>query len=518
MIEELAASLRSAGVRAVFGVPGSGPSWQLLTALEQQGAPFHSVAHEGGAAIMAGAYARQSGTLGCSLSIKGPGVANAVPGIVSNAYEHWPALSIAEAYPTGGPAERMHKRLDQRALLAPVVKRFASLGAADPVRALAAAAFREMPGPVHLDLAPGPDEPASGAAESSRDPRGGMAAIERAHRPVIIAGSLAVRQKLGSALARLRVPVFTTLAAKGVLDERAPYAAGVFTGDGRSLAPESRILKDADLIVGIGLRNLEILTPAPFAAGLVAVDTIDATPWLRGLAPSHVLTLPEDAGFDELMALLGAREWGLDLVGDAVSAARAYLTRDETLPGHLFAAMQSALINATLVADTGAFCTVAEHVWTAASPDGFVASANGRFMGTSIPMALGAALAARAESLHRRAPVVCAMGDGGVRPSFSEIKLAVEEKLPIVFLLISDGRYGSIVAGASKPGLSARAVTFANPSWLRAAESIGCSAARVAGPDDALRALQHWTSADGPLFLEAHFDPDPYVHMTKDIR
>ena len=73
-------------------------------------------------------------------------------------------------------------------------------GEADPVGALAAAAFREMPGPVHLDLAPGAEEPASGPAPVSTDPGAGMAAIERARRPVVIAGSLAVRQKLGSAL------------------------------------------------------------------------------------------------------------------------------------------------------------------------------------------------------------------------------------------------------------------------------------------------------------------------------
>src|SRR4030095_4491817 len=101
----------------------------------------------------------------------------------------------------------------------------------------------------------------------------------------------------------------------------------------------------------------------------------------------------------------------------------------------------------TLVVDTGAFCTVAEHVWQAATPANFVASANGRYMGTSLPMAIGASLA------KPQTEILCITGDGGIRPFWAEIKIAVAERLPICFLLMSDGRSGRIVAAAPGGGL-----------------------------------------------------------------
>src|SRR5262245_10387996 len=110
-VQEMAVTLFSEGVRSCFGVTGSGLSWRLATALESCGVPYHAVGHEAAAAIMAGAFARQSGTLGCSLSIKGPGLANMIGGMLSNRYEQLPVLSISEAYDPAQPSSRMHKRL-----------------------------------------------------------------------------------------------------------------------------------------------------------------------------------------------------------------------------------------------------------------------------------------------------------------------------------------------------------------------------------------------------------------------
>jgi acetolactate synthase I/II/III large subunit len=57
------AALGRAGVGAVFGVVGSG-NFHVTNALAAAGARFVAARHEGGAAVMADAYARVSGELG----------------------------------------------------------------------------------------------------------------------------------------------------------------------------------------------------------------------------------------------------------------------------------------------------------------------------------------------------------------------------------------------------------------------------------------------------------------------
>ena len=519
-IANLAEGLRRADVSAAFGVPGSGLSWQLLSALADRGAPFHGVTHEAAGAIMAGAYARISRSIGCAISIKGPGLANLLPGMLSNAYEHWPVVSVSEAYGPATPPSRMHKRLDQSALVTPIAKAYATLGDPEETAAsLARLAREESPGPVHLDLfvesAPPvlPRPPRDDAGDGERGARDTVWRLASgARRPVVIVGSLATRSPWLAALSTLRVPVFTTVAAKGVLDERSSWAAGVFTGDGKSLTPECRILPEADLVIGLGLRNLEVLSPRPFASSSVLLDCIgeDAMAGFAATA-AHAHAAPED--FERMLAYLAGVTWGEDLVAESVASLRERLIGAEWLPGRLYDELQRMLPDtARLVADTGLFCTVAEHVWRAPVSERFVASANGRFMGTGVPMAIGAALA------DRESPVVCAVGDGGIAMYAAELKLAVSERLPIVFVLMSDGRYGSIASAASSPGLLLDAVTMAQPSWYRAAAAIGCESAQATTLEASLDAVGSWRSSSGPLFVEAVFDPAPYAAMTANVR
>ena len=517
-VRQLASALTRAGVTGAFGVPGSGLSWQLITALGGEGVSFTGARHEAAGAIMAGAYARRTMGLGCSITIKGPGLANALPGIVSNRYEQWPVISIAEAFGPSTPSHRMHKRLDHAALLQPVVKAYAWHGSgAAPVSDLAAIARAEVPGPVHLDLifdrtefASTPPRPVS-VDGSAGDSGALMDRIHRSSRPVVIVGSLATRREWASRLATLRVPVFTTTAAKGAVDEHVPCAAGVFTGDGKALAPESVVIPDADLVIGLGLRNLEVLQAKPFAAPMLLVDAAAAEHGVGFGAALSAHGAP-DALFGAILDALAEKAWGLDIVERSVGSVRERLMGHDWLPGRAFAALESFMAGAgCLTVDTGSFCTVAEHVWRTRNASGFLASANGRYMGTGIPMALGSAIAARG-TMH-----VCAVGDGGMMYA-SELKLAVEQKLPLLVVLMRDGRYGSIVAGASAPGLDMRAVTMREPSWWRTAEAMGLSATAVRSVHELERSLASWSPDGGPAFIEAIFDPEPYAGMVADVR
>jgi acetolactate synthase-1/2/3 large subunit len=511
-IQQLADRLVASGTDALFGVPGSGVSLQLITALEERGVAFYGTCHEAAAAVMAGAFGRVRRNLGCCISIKGPGLANMMPGVLANAYENLPVLSLAEAY-GDGPNPRAHKRLDHAATLAGAAKAWAGLASVAVVDQLVAIAREEIPGPVHLDLAPRSEglrvaPRRSGGLQQTHE---ALAAIRASSRPVLIAGSLARRRCWGQELVSLPVPVLTTLAAKGLVDERGPYAAGVFTGDGKDLSPEARVLKKADLVVGLGLRNLEVLTPHTFGLPSVLIDSVPGDSW--GFAGATVASGASDDFAREAMSLLVHKEWGADVVAAARKDVVERLTRDDWLPGRAFAVLQDVLPpDVRIVVDTGAFCTVAEHMWQAAVDDRFIASANGRFMGTGIPMALGAALA------ERYCPVICAVGDGGIRVAVGELKLALELSLPLLVAFLSDGRYGSIAGAPSAKGLSRSATLIARPSWEAPMAALGFHATRVDRICDFENAVRSWRWREGPMFIEAVFDPTRYVTMTAGVR
>ncbi|MGH2454269.1 MAG: thiamine pyrophosphate-dependent enzyme [bacterium] len=516
-VEQAASILVEQGVRHAFGVTGSGPSLALITALEALGARYYPSSHEAAGALMAGALGELSGALGVAISVRGPGLANMLPGIVHNAFERRPSLSVSEALGAETPSWRKHKRLDHRSLLAPVVKATGTLdGFPGEFLTLLAIAHQEVPGPVHLDLclhghrqAGGETAPATtGSAWTGSD--GLKDRLAAAQHPLVIAGSLAKRATWRDGLARLQVPVFTTVAGKGALDESLPHSAGVWTGDGKELAPESLLLAQADLVLGIGLRNTEVLTAKPFGRPALLVD--QAGPDLaEGFAADTVVPEATSDLIADLLGAIAEKAWGLEAVGKARTALQRSLLSAGWLPARCFAVLNQLRFSYGMVLDTGAFCTVAEHLWAVTADRYFLGSSNSRTMGVALPVAIGASIA------RPTAPVICVLGDGGMQMYNSELKLALEERLPLCTVLMSDGRYASVAAVPQSRPMSARAVTVPRPSWYRAVEALGGEAHRVESEEAFAGHLDAWNRS-APLFLEAVFDPVRYVAMTARLR
>jgi acetolactate synthase-1/2/3 large subunit len=512
-LAELASTLRGAGVEHAFGVTGSGPSLHLIGAMEDLGVHYHPVSHEAAAAIMAGGAARLEGRPAVSLSIRGPGFLNQLPGIALNSFETAPAVSISEAMGPDVPAHRRHKRIDQHALVAPLTKGRASLSQLDGVASLLAVAAAEVPGPVHIQLCDDRDGVSGIKRPPPCDPHAealALQAIGRAERPVVIAGSLALRRPWGRRLENCDGPIFTTVAGKGAVDESLPQAAGVYTGVGRELSPESGLFQHADLVVGLGLRNSEVLLASPFDTPTVLIDEVAGTHH-AGFEAETIVVSPDAAPFDRALDALAGK-------GGATPALAPLITRmlsdlhaaGDWLPATIFESLNEVTSDQALVLDTGDFCTVGEHVWRARPTRPFLGSSNSRFMGASIPTAIGAAIA------RPGLPVFCAVGDGGVRMYPAEIRLAVAERLPVCFVLMTDGRFAS-VANVAGPTASARALEIDGPSWWRGVEALGCDAVAVGSRAELEQAVGAW-SRDGPLFLEARFDQADYAGMANGLR
>lgn len=497
--DALAASLTEHGLKHAFGVVGSGASLRVAEGLTARGADFHVVGHEAAGVLMAAGAWRATGLASLAVTIKGPGLANAVPGLAHCWFDQQPCLLATEAYGPNDDPLRLHKRMSADATAAFVRARFglsahAAEGAID-------AAMRQPRGPVQIDLVSdlGSSSTSPVATDGASRITGGTAVLDRiaaSQRPVLLLGALSLDRPWAALAANLRIPVFTTVAAKGAIDERLPPSAGILTGAGGPASPEAVILGRTDLVVAVGVRGEELLV------GQLHVPTVyvDEVPPTVATAHTHVVATAGAALWRELLDALAGFQWGIDEAQAAQAALCAQFDRERWWPGTPLAAIDSLAGDHSLVVDTGSFCTVAEHRWAARPGRRFTASANGRYMGVAIPLAIGEAVAARK-------PTICVVGDGGIRSYPGELKLAVAERLPLLVVLVRDGVYSSVSqARGVRPSACLPAV-LPEPSWHGVMEALGLASRVVSTPEDLASALGAWTG-DRPGFIECVFDPD----------
>lgn len=500
----IADSVRGSMATPVVTVPGGGASLELLDATLAAGVDVITVHHEGTAAALAATLGRLDGRAGLAVGIRGPGVANLAPGLALAALEGWPLVTISEAHPAG--AATVHKRMDHAALTHGSAKAHGGVHDGPTLQAAATLATDERPGAVTLDLAEralaASDAPVTFGTPVAMSPAARdalLAAIGAARRPLLVAGAAAARSGLGPWLARLGVPVATTVAAKGAIDERTLVAAGVVTGAGGPRAPEHALLADADLVVGVGLDAAELLGALEASGGAPMVEL-----------GAQVEVDLRDSVADAL------RTDGWDLArshAHAVTLREALVATDAFLPAAVLDRVARRLDGALrLVVDTGDFCTVAEHVWQAGPEHAFLGAGASRSMGSGIAMALASALAEPSRT------TVLAVGDGGIGPAFAELTLAIERRLPLAVLVMSDGGYASIRGRALARGLSTVPLEMPRRRWAAAAEALGASAEEVDSDGRLDAALAAWDPSGGPLVVTCRFDPDRYLTMTKDVR
>lgn len=500
------------GVSACFGIPGGGTSLEIIDSLENNGVPFYLSHFEGSAAIMAATVGKLSSTAGMSISIKGPGLSNALPGIAAAWFDSFPLVHVAESTPTNAPPWVAHKRLSQSQLCKVVTKSSGYL-AQDGVGMYEAfeIAATEEPGPVLLEIGTGCSaEPPKidPIISSDDDAQKVLELIRISCNPVIVAGAYAVRNKVGAELSALNIPVFSTVASKGIIDEILENAAGIFTGVDGPLTPESNVLPKADLIISIGLTAREVLAVKPFVCKSIHIGSRKT----KGIEGFKFDSFLEEKYLPEILSALGDIAWGADIIMSTRERIQEKLF-EGFLPGRVYKTLQEYFSRTVrLILDTGFFCTIGEHAWYAPRPDWILLSAQGRYMGTSLPMALGAAI-------HDSSiPTIVVVGDGGIGMYISDIKLAVQNRLPMLTILMSDNGFGSIRPRARANGFSFSPIQTDGKSWVPVLDAFGVPGDRVETEQEFERVLKAWDPSTGPAFIEIGFNPDAYEIMSRGIR
>jgi len=286
-------TLPALGVDHVFGVVGSG-NFHITNAMVEAGARFVATRHEAGAATMADAYARMSGSVAAVSVHQGCGLTNAMTGLTEAAKSRTPLVVLAAEV----TEPRSNFYVDQEALaraVGAVPMRVSSAETAVQETCAAVATALHQRRTVLLNLPLGvqsadvadattprlPHAPAPVVAGES-DLAALVDVLERSERPVFVAGrgsrGPGCRQALADLADRYGALVATSAVARGLFHGY-PWSLDVSGGFASPVAAE--LIRGADVIVGWGcalnmwtMRHGRLI--APTATVVQVDDTADA--------------------------------------------------------------------------------------------------------------------------------------------------------------------------------------------------------------------------------------------------
>lgn len=533
----IAEFLDACGVSTAFGIV-SVHNIPMLDALARRNAVrFVTARGEAGAAHMADGFARATGTLGCVFTSTGPGAANAVAGLVEARFAGTPLLHI-----TGQTSTRfvdrgmgtVHDVPDQLGMLRASGKaayRIRTPGEALGILTRAATDALTAPmGPVSIEVPtdiqraalprpatldgfvlplPPPLPPAE------RDIERLVAHVMKARRPMLWLGRGAMRAGgAARALLDLGFGMVTSWAGRGVVAEDHPMNLGALNGQG--LAGVEAFYGEVDLMIVAGSR-------------LRGHETGDfSVPLPRNLVQIDVDPLADGRTYPNTLFVRGDARLTLE----ALAAGLAGRFRPDPAFGEAFRRLKQET-RAAFAASLGPYAGFAgqlravvprEAVWARDITINNSTWGNRLFMlddprtniyplgagiGQGLCLGIGAALA------PGRPATVVMTGDGGFFFNMGELWTAVQERLPMVILVMNDAGYGVIrhIQDAVADGRR-RFDTLAAPDLAGLAALAGIPFRRVEDPAAFGAAVAEALTQQGPALVEVDMtaigDHPPY--------
>lgn len=517
--------LRQAGTRTLFGVPGGGGNLDLIEAAAANELPFVLTSTETGAAIAALAQSEITGRPGACLTTLGPGAASVINGVACAFLDRAPVAVFTDSNPAGANGTYTHQHLDQLALFRPITKWSARLENGN--RVVLDEAFRQLatlpPGPVHVDcpgdvkgtpgLPLGPRRPEAAAQGNTPDsPLAFDTAVAKARRVLLIVGLGARSPEDAAAIRRFceakQIPAMVTYKAKGVVPDKHPCFAGVFTNG----ALERALVEKSDAIIGIGLDPVELLPrPWTFTPPVVGISDWTMPTGHVPFAAQWIERVP--AALRVLADRLKKSEWNLDKVADAVSKQTAAidLPGEGLTPQRVIDVAAGMLGDRRVTVDAGAHMFPATLRWPVAEPSGLLISNGLSTMGFALPAAIGAALV-------DRKPTVALTGDGGLLMCAGELATAARERLPILTIVFNDASLSLIEIKQQGRHLRPAGVALGAVNWHALAESLGLASVAARTEEELTHAIELAAAVDGPSLIDVSVDRSNYAAMMKVIR
>jgi acetolactate synthase I/II/III large subunit len=518
------------GVDTVFCVPGE----SYIAALDAlRDAPLRLVVarHEAGAANMAEAYGKLTGRPGICFVTRAPGATHAATGVYTAFQDSTPLILFVGQVPRVNRGREAFQELDYAAAFGSYSKWVDEVQQPGSFPETTAHAFQTAlsgrSGPVVVAL---PEDVLDARAEvPDAAPRVPVQAapsaadlallrelLGAAERPLVVVGgggwsAQAAADLQGFAEAN-GLPVATSFRRQDYVDNASPSYAGVLT-IGHDPALASR-LRDADLLLVVGSRLGDIptrgyttLEPPRTPQTLVHIHA-DADE----LGRVFEADLPIVSGSPEFLAAARALEpveaaqraaWTESARTDFISGLRHRRGPGELDLGDVIEHLRERLPDDAILTNGAGNYTVWCHLYYVFRRYRTQLAPCSGAMGYGIP----AALAAKVVFPERT--VVCVSGDGDFLMSGHEFAAAVQEKLPIVVLVVNNGIYGTIRMHQERlfPGRVV-GTDLVNPDFVAWARAFGAYGELVVRSKDFPDALERALGEDRPALLELKVDPE----------
>ena len=538
-------ALEHAGVDVMFGHPGGAilPAYDPIL-----DSPIRHVLarHEQGAGHMAEGYAQATGRVGVCIATSGPGGTNLVTALADAYMDSIPIVALTGQVTTSSVGGDAFQEADITGITMPVTKHNEFID--DPARIASAIAeafhiaSTGRPGPVLLDLpkdvlnASVEFEPATKVSLPGYKPtlrghgkmvREAAAAIMAARRPVIYAGGGIIKadahDELRRLAERLRLPVVTTLMARGAFPDSHELALGMPGMHGHWTAVTA--MQRSDLLVALGTRFDDRVTGdlAAFApeAKVIHVD-IDPAEIGKNREPDvpivgdcrvvidqideHLASVLEDTVTPDLSP------WWRQLEAwKEEHPLRDTQESDGVLkPQTVIRAISDKLGGEGIVVSG-----VGQHqMWAAQHvsyerPRSWINSGGLGTMGYCVPAAIGAKVG------MPDATVVAVDGDGSFQMTLQELATATTEGVPVVFCVINNGTLGMVRQWQElfyDKRFSAVDLGFDVPDLVKLADAYGCVGLRCERVDDVGPTLDKALAvADRPVIVDFRVSQDEKV-------
>jgi thiamine pyrophosphate-dependent acetolactate synthase large subunit-like protein len=518
--EAVAQAMVSEGVTAVFGLMGDGNLKILPHLMTELDVAFYSSRHEAGAVAMADGYARVTDDVGVCTFTQGPGLTNAMTALVSAQRGGSPLVVLCGDTPT--VVSGLPQDIEQRPILASGGIAVQELDFDDPAPGVVNAfrrARRERQ-PIALVLptdlqeqdcvwsdAPAAETPEVATAPSASELAIAADAINRAERPVVIAGQGArlagARDAIIALADRTGALLATSLLSKSWFDQH-PFDLGI--AGGFSSDRSRRLIQDADCVVvfGASLNHFTSRGGTLFGstATIVHCDVADVAPG-RFTPVSHSVRGDAKVIAEQLVTQLDARE-GYRTAAVAAELAEPVELVDESEPDGADPRTISQVIDRalprdrTLVIDAGHFVGFPSSAISVPDPTRFVSTMGFGSIGLGLGAAIGAAIA------RPDAVTVAAVGDGGLMMNLGEIDTAIRYGLRLLIVVYNDEAYGAELHFLRMLGLDEAASRFAVPPLEQLAQTMGADGYSVRSAQDLEGLPAMLENLSRPLLLNCH--------------
>ena len=510
-VSDVVAEVCARHTEVVFGLMGNGNAF-FTSNLTARGLPYISARHEAGTVAMADAYYRASGKTAVATVTYGAGFTNSLTALTEAAKARIPmVLVVGEAPTTGARPWDIDQLMVARGLGVPTVT--VAPGSVERLTEEAWATARNERRPVIVSIpydlaneAAGPQEPSVRQQPAARRQPAPAAVehtaalINRAKRPLILAGNGSVVSGAGAALVELGDKIgalfATSLMARNYLDT--PWDLGI--AGGFALPAPLQLMRSADLVLvaGASLNAFQSRYGTLFTedAAVIQIDELDAP-----TSPRVSSFMQSDAreAAAALTAVVSARDNGWrtqhpEVTSPSFSAAAAVdeFAVDGRLNPRAVAQQLDAVLprNRTIVQDGGHFCGWIPMYCQAPDPQGLMMVGTAfQSIGLGIPAAVGAAVAR-----PDRTTVLIA-GDGGALMALADLESAVRAIPSGVMVVFNDAAYGAEVHQYAARGLDDTAMQIPEVDFSALGQAMGAHGVKMRSLGD-LQVLRDWL-ADG---------------------